>query len=216
MNMHLQQPVLRGGAPLESAAAAMVLLHGRGANAADILALAGEFDLPGVAFLAPEAARAQWYPNRFIAPVATNEPWLSHALEAVHAVLGTVEAAGVPARRSFLLGFSQGACLALEFAARNPRRYGGVIGLSGALIENGDRPRDYAPGLDGVPVFLGCSDVDFHIPLARVQRSAAVLESLGADVDSRIYPGLGHTVNLDEIEAVTALVRRATPTPTLT
>lgn len=201
--------VSRRGAPLERAQAAMVLLHGRGASAADILALAGEFDAPGFAFLAPQAAGAQWYPNRFIAPVEANEPWLSHALDAVQSVLAEVEGAGVPAERAFVLGFSQGACLALEFAARRPRRFGGVIGLSGALIENGDRPREYERGLDGVPVFLGCSDADFHIPLARVQRSAAVLQSLGAQVDARIYPGLGHTVNLDEIEAVTALMRRA-------
>lgn len=186
----------------------MILLHGRGATAEDILGLAQEFDVPATAFIAPQAANATWYPNRFIAPVASNEPWLTSALDVVDGLVNQLLAAGLPASRIFLLGFSQGGCLALEYAARHPQRYGGVIGLSAALIENGDQPRTYAGSLEGTPVFLGCSDADFHIPAARVDRSAQLLRALGGDVDQRIYPGLGHTVNRDELDAVQQLLKR--------
>jgi predicted esterase len=190
----------------------MLMVHGRGADAASILALAGEFARPDVAYLAPQAAGATWYPNRFLMPVASNEPWLSSALAKVGAVLRQIQAAGLPPERVFLLGFSQGACLALEYAARNPTRYAGVIGLSGGLIENGDQPREYAGSLAGTPVFLGCSDVDPHIPRARVEQSAERLRGLGADVTLRLYPKMDHTVNLDEIKFVRGLLA-AFPAP---
>jgi predicted esterase len=124
----------------------------------------------------------------------------------VDRVVHQVTAAGIPAERTLVLGFSQGACLALEYAARNPRRYGGVVALSGALIENGDQPRDYTGTLAGTPVFIGCSDHDAHIPEERVERSAVVLQALRAEVTTRIYPGLGHTINQDEIDAVNRLI----------
>lgn len=199
---HSGQPVLAAGEPLETARAAAVFVHGRGASAASILGLAAEFDAPGVAFLAPQAAGSTWYPNSFLAPLEANQPWLDSALEMVGAVLGRLEAAGFASSRVLLLGFSQGACLALEYAARNARRYGGVVGLSGGLIGPDGTPRDYAGSLDGTPVFLGCSDVDPHIPEPRVRHSADVLARLGADVDMRLYPGMGHTVNQDELDRV--------------
>ena len=199
---HSGQPVLAAGEPLETARAAAVFVHGRGASAASILGLAAEFDAPGVAFLAPQAAGSTWYPNSFLAPLEANQPWLDSALEMVGAVLGRLEAAGFDSSRVLLLGFSQGACLALEYAARNARRYGGVVGLSGGLIGPDGTPRDYAGSLDGTPVFLGCSDVDPHIPEPRVRHSADVLARLGADVDMRLYPGMGHTVNQDELNRV--------------
>lgn len=199
---HSGQPVLAAGEPLETARAAAVFVHGRGASAASILGLAAEFDAPGVAFLAPQAAGSTWYPNSFLAPLEANQPWLDSALEMVGAVLGRLEAAGFASSRVLLLGFSQGACLALEYAARNARRYGGVVGLSGGLIGPDGTPRDYAGSLDGTPVFLGCSDVDPHIPEPRVRHSADVLARLGADVDMRLYPGMGHTVNQDELNRV--------------
>ena len=210
-NVHLHQgmPYLCAGAPLEHATAAMVLLHGRGATAEDILGLAAGLDAPDVAFLAPQAANSTWYPNRFIAPVAANEPWLSSALEVVYDMLATIREAGILPERTLLLGFSQGGCLALEAAARHPQRYGGVIGLSAALIENGDQPRTYDGSLAGTPVLLGCSDVDFHIPLPRLERTAALFAALGAQVDKRIYPNLGHTVNDDELAAVQLLLDQA-------
>jgi predicted esterase len=184
----------------------MVLIHGRGDSAAGIMGLAQELPHPGFAFVAPQAAGGQWYPNRFIAPLASNEPGLSSGLQAVADALAQLEAAGVPPERTILLGFSQGACLALEYAARNARRYGGVAGLSGGLIGPDGTPRDYAGSLEGTPVLLGCSDVDFHIPLHRVHEAAEVLGRMGAQVDERIYPGMGHTVNTDEIAAVRAMM----------
>ncbi|MBW7881817.1 MAG: dienelactone hydrolase family protein [Caldilineaceae bacterium] len=204
--LHERMPIRRAGAALERAHAAMIMLHGRGASAEDILGLAYALNAPDVAFLAPQAAQSAWYPNRFIAPVASNEPWLSSALAVVNGLLETVLAAGIKAEQTLILGFSQGGCLALEYAARHARRYGGVVGLSAGLIENGDQPRAYDGTLSGTPVLLGCSDVDQHISLARVDRTAQVLADLGAVVDKRIYPGMGHTVNQDEVDGVQAIL----------
>ncbi len=206
--MHRGQPVLTAGVPLTGAQFAMIMVHGRGATARDILLLTQEWRADGVAYLAPQAANSTWYPNRFIAPVATNEPWLSSALGVVDDLFTQLQSAGLPSARIFLLGFSQGGCLALEYAARHPRRYGGVIGLSAALIENGDKSREYPGSLAATPVFLGCSDIDFHIPLARVDRSAEIFTALGGAVDKRIYPGMDHTVNRDEIAAVQQLLNQ--------
>src|ERR1700730_14942970 len=237
-NLHQGQPVRTAGAPLSGArpaAAAMVMLHGRGARAEDILALAAELGHPGFAYLAPQAAGSSWYPYSFLAPLEQNEPWLSSALARVAEILGELEAGGIAAERTVLLGFSQGACLALELARRQPRRFGGVIGLSGGLIgATLDRdaigqgglirtsldaagpdglmgPRLDAAGvpagpLAGTPVFLGCSDRDPHIPAQRVEDSARLLSQLGGRVTRRIYPGLGHAVNADEIAFVRQLL----------
>jgi predicted esterase len=205
---HGGQPVLAAGAPLAGAPGAVVLIHGRGATPEDILALAGELGHPELAYLAPRAAGQTWYPHRFLEPLARNEPYLSSALGVVGRLVAEAAAAGVAAERVVLLGFSQGACLALEFGARHARRYGGLVGLSGGLIGPEGTPRDHAGSLAGTPVFLGCSDVDFHIPKERVVESAEVLEGLGGEVDLRLYPGMGHTVNRDEIAAVRALLDR--------
>lgn len=210
--LHEGAPILTRGAPLSEARAAMILVHGRGASAPDILGLVNEWNAPEVAFLAPQATNNTWYPNRFIAPVATNEPWLSSALALLDRLVEQVAAAGIPAERALLLGFSQGGCLALEYAARHPRSYGGVIGLSGGLIENGDQPRTYSGSLAGVPVLLGCSDVDFHIPVSRVERTAQQFAQLGAEVDKRIYRNMEHTINRDELTAVQQLLDRALAT----
>jgi phospholipase/carboxylesterase len=206
--LHHGQPILRVGEPLGNARAAMIMLHGRGATARDILLLADELPQVGIAFLAPQASNHTWYPNRFMAPLASNEPWLSSALAWVENILAQVGAAGIPPERTLLLGFSQGACLTLEFAARNAKRYGGVIGLSGGLIGPDDTPRNYAGSLAGTPIFLGCSETDFHIPKARVIESAQVLERLGAHVTTRLYPHLGHEVNQDELDLVREMVER--------
>ena len=163
---HQGQPILTAGEPLERASAAMVLIHGRGATARDILSLVPELgqSRSGFAFLAPQAAGNSWYPHSFLAPIGSNEPGLSSALTVVAATLARVEEAGIAPERAILLGFSQGACLALEYAARHARRWGGVVGLSGGLIGPDGTPRDYPGSLAGTPVFLGCSDVDPHIP----------------------------------------------------
>ena len=204
---HAGQPVLSWGAPLSSARAAMIMVHGRGASADDILGLAPELDAPEVAFLAPQAAGHTWYPNSFLSPIENNEPGISSALALMAEIVGSVHKSGIPAGSVFLLGFSQGACLTLEYAARNARRYGGIIGLSGGLIGPEGTPREYAGSLEGTPVFLGCSDVDPHIPKARVLLSKEVLSRLGGSVTARLYPGMGHTVNEDEIEAVRSMIQ---------
>src|SRR5437899_3754074 len=206
MRLHRGQPVLTAGEDLGAARAAVVMVHGRGATAGSILTLAPRLDIPGVAFLAPQAAGGTWYPGRFLDPVEANEPWLSSALGSVGDVMADVEGAGIAPEATLLLGFSQGACLALEFVARNARRYGGVAGLSGGLIGPDGTPRDYPGSLAATPVFLGCSDVDFHVPKERVQLSAQVLQRLGANVTMRLYPGMGHTVNQDEIAFVRGMM----------
>jgi predicted esterase len=191
--------VLTSGTPPERAKAAVVLLHGRGGTAEDILSLAEVLAVPDIAYLAPQAPGSTWYPLSFLALLDQNEPSLSRALAAVGAVVDTVAQSGIAAERIVLMGFSQGGCLALEYAARNARRYGGVAGLSSGLIGPPGTPRDYPGSLAGTPVFLGCSDIDGHIPVWRVHESAEVLRRLGAEVTERIYPGMGHTINDDEI-----------------
>lgn len=196
----------RAGARLDEAHSAVIMLHGRGATAEDILSLAAEFRVPGIAYLAPQAVGYTWYPLSFLAPTARNEPYLSSALAVVGRAVADVEQAGIPPARTFLLGFSQGACLASEWVARNAQRYGGLFALSGGLIGDDSTPRGYAGRLDGMPAFLGCSDVDAHIPAIRVQETARVLEGMGAAVDMRLYRGMGHTVNQDEIAAVAGIL----------
>jgi predicted esterase len=206
---HGAQPVRVAGAPLAEAQVAVVMVHGRGASAESILTLAPALAMDRVAFVAPQAADGQWYPYGFMAPIARNEPGITSGLSAIARVLAQVRAAGIPPERTLLLGFSQGACLASEFVARHARRYGGLAVLSGGLIGPDGTPRDYAGTLDDTPVFLGCSDVDAHIPAVRVQESAAVLRRLGGDVDMRLYPGMGHLVNDDELDAVRAILANA-------
>ena len=203
---HQGQPILRAGEPLEQAQAAIVMVHGRGATAENILELAVELNQPGFAYLAPQAAGDTWYPYSFLAPLARNEPGLSSGLAAIANVLAQVAQVEIPLERTMLVGFSQGACLVLEFVARNARRYGGVAGLSGGLIGPDGTPRDYPGSLAATPVFLGCSDVDFHVPKERVQLSAQVLQRLGGQVTMRLYPGMGHTVNQDEIDFVRGMM----------
>lgn len=203
---HAGGAVLSAGRPLAEARGALILIHGRGATAESILDLAGFLPRPDLAYLAPQAANYAWYPYSFLAPIEQNEPYLSSALQRVAEVVAGVEAAGIPAEHIFLGGFSQGACLASEFVARNARRYAGLFIFSGGLIGPEGTPRDYDGSLAGTAVFLGCSDVDPHIPLTRVRETAAVLERMGAVVDMRIYPRMGHTINQDEIDAAAKIL----------
>ncbi len=181
-------------------------MHGRGASAEDILGLAREFHSTDIMYLAPQAAGNTWYPYSFLSPIERNEPFLSSALHVLETLVNTLGQQGFGAERIGFLGFSQGACLSLEFAARHAGRYAGVVGLSGGLIGPPGTPRDYEGSFDGTPVFLGCSDVDAHIPVERVNESAEVFRRMGAEVDERIYRQMGHTVNGDEIDAVRALL----------
>ena len=204
---HGAQPLLTAGSPLVGARAAVIMIHGRGASAESILSLAPALQAEGVAYLAPQAGGGTWYPYGFMSPIEQNEPGISSGMRAIARAVEHAAAAGVPSERIVLLGFSQGACLASEFVARNARRYGGLAVLSGGLIGPDGTPRDYAGSLDGTPVFLGCSDIDGHIPALRVRESAEVLRKLGGDVDMRLYPGMGHLVNEDEIAAVRAMLQ---------
>jgi predicted esterase len=188
----------------------MVLVHGRGAEAASILSLTQEFNQPAIAYLAPQAAGNTWYPHSFLSPLANNEPGITSGMTAVAAAIERAVQAGISPEKIVLLGFSQGACLCLEFVARHAQRYGGVAGLSGGLIGPEGTPRHYDGSLAGTPVFLGCSDVDFHIPKERVQHSADVLSGLGAAVTLQLYPGMGHTINHDEIKHVRRLLAALT------
>ena len=205
---HAGQPVLTAGPTPEQADATLVLLHGRGATADSILSLHAELGLPTLAALAPQAAGNTWYPYSFLAPLQANQPFLDSALGRLEALVAGLLARGIPSKRIALLGFSQGACLVLEFTARHPRRYGAVLGLTGGLIGPPGTPRDYAGSLAGTPVFLGTSDPDPHVPFERVRETEAVLARMGAVVELRRYPGMPHMVNEDELEACRALLER--------
>ena len=203
---HQDQPLVTAGTDLADATAAVVLAHGRGATARSIAQTGQEFHHEGVAILAPQAARNTWYPNPFTVPVERNEPGRTSGLQAIADAIETANDAEIPTEKVVVGGFSQGACLASEYVARNPRRYGGCVALSGGLIgETIDRD-DYEGDLEGTPAFFGCSDVDPHIPEERVNESAAVFEDLHADVETRLYPGMGHGVNRDEVEYVSGMV----------
>jgi predicted esterase len=207
MGPHDNQPILYAGAPLDRAAAALVMIHGRGASPQDILGLAPAFERPRFACVAPAAAAGTWYPFSFMFPREKNEPGLSSALGVIESLVVDLMKRGFPSHKIVLLGFSQGACLSSEFAIRHPRRYGGLLALSGGLIgAPGTTWNEVTDDLDGTPVFLGCSDVDPHIPAARVIESEAVFKKLGARVTRRLYPGMGHIVNEDEIAEVQAVL----------
>jgi len=197
--------ILRAGTPLDKARAAMILVHGRGASAADIMTIGSELSHPDVAYLAPEAKGNAWYPYPFTAPLGENEPYLSSALELLEKLLAEVTA-HVPRERVILLGFSQGACLSLEFAARHAARYGGIIAFSGGLIGPEGTPRDYPGSFAGTPGFIGCSDVDPHIKKERVTEAGQVLGRMGMKVAVKLYPNMAHTVNADEIHSAAQIL----------
>lgn len=203
---HDDQPLETAGADPAEATAAVVLAHGRGATARGILDLGREVSPDGVALLAPQAARSTWYPNSFMEAVESNEPGRSSGLAVLDRAVETAVDAGVDRERVAVVGFSQGACLASEYVARTPRRYGGLAALSGGLIGETVDPAEYDGDLAGTPAFLGCSDRDPHIPEERVHTTADVLGDLGADVTVEIYPGMGHGVNEDELDRVSAMV----------
>ena len=170
--------------------------------------MANELCHPDLAYLAPQAAGNTWYPFSFLAPIADNEPGISSGIAAIGDLVAEIVESGIPNERILLAGFSQGACLVLEFVARSARRYGGVLGYSGGLIGPDGTSRDYSGSLNQTPVFLGCSDVDFHIPKERVELTAEILGQLGGQVTMRLYPNIGHTINQDEIDQAMAIVQQ--------
>lgn len=207
--IHQTQPVEEHGVDLSDVAAAMIMIHGRGGGTQSVVPLINHLNVEGVAYRVPQAAGNTWYPQRFIAPRQQNEPKLSSALATIDNLVQELIAAGLPTEKILLLGFSQGACLSLEYAVRHPRQYGGVIALSGGLIGADGELGGYEGSLAGTPIFIGCSNVDMHIPVERVHESDTILSELGAEVDKRIYPGMGHTINTDEMDAAQALLRAA-------
>lgn len=210
---HHGQPTATHGPAPADAAGGVVAVHGRGSTADNILLLSNVVPRHDLAWIAPQAAANTWYPHSFLAPLEQNEPWLSSALSRLADAVAQLEAE-IPAEKIVLIGFSQGACLASEFVARNPRRYGGLIVFSGGLIGSGqgdgappnDKLFDYDGSLNGTPVFLGCSDVDPHIPAPRVEISAQTFDAMGADVTARLYPGAGHDINDDEIKQMRGIL----------
>lgn len=203
---HADTPIERAGPAPAEANTAMILVHGRGARARSMVDFGRQIDRDDVTYLAPQARQGTWYPQSFMAPIEVNQPHLDSALAKLERVREAVAADDFPIDRTILLGFSQGACLASEFVARNPDRYGGVIVLSGGLIGPDGTSFDYEGSMDGTPVFLGCGDQDPHIPVERVEASARAFEDLDATVEKRIYEGMGHGVIEDEMDYVRELV----------
>ena len=198
-NLIARHDLRRAGAPPARAKGVVLLIHGRGASAESILPLADAMAMPDLCYLAPQAEGYSWYPQSFMAPTAANEPYQSRALERIAAIIAEILAAGIDVGKLAVIGFSQGACLTSETVLRNPRAYGFVGILSGGAIGPPGTPRDYQGSLAGARVFLGCSDHDAHIPLARVKETTAVFTRMGAEVTERIYPGSAHGINDDEI-----------------
>jgi predicted esterase len=207
-SVHQGQPILTSGESIENAQAAMIMIHGRGATAENILLLANELDQPSFAYQAPQAANYTWYPYSFMEPIENNEPDMSSGLQVIADIFQDLESKGIPPQKTILLGFSQGACLATEYVARNARRYGGLIGLSGGLIGPDGTPRDYLGSLENTPVFLGCSDIDPHIPKKRVEETAEILKKLNSEVELQLYPNMGHTINQHEIDNIQKIMKR--------
>jgi predicted esterase len=207
---HQGQRVYAAGQPLAEAKSAMVLVHGRGATAPSILELSSVLTQPGMAYLAPQAANNTWYPYSFLSPIPQNEPGITSGLQAVADVVSEIEAAGIAAEHIIIGGFSQGACLASEYVARNAQKYGGLLIFSGGVIGPLGMARHYEGYLAGTPVFIGCSDVDPHIPVERVQETADVLTQLGGNVTLKIYPRMAHTIIQDEIDEAMKIVEKVT------
>lgn len=203
--MH-QEPLRTAGLALATAPKALILVHGRGGSAADIISLASYLHVPDFALLAPQATQNTWYPYSFLASPTQNEPWLSDALAAVGRAVAAAEAQGITQENIYFLGFSQGACLTLEYVARHATRYGGVVAFTGGLIGDKVYQDNYTGNFDGTPIYIGTSDPDPHVPVERVRVSTALLTTLGAAVTEKIYPNMGHTISQEEIAAANILV----------
>lgn len=203
---HQGQTVAESGAPASRAKAGMIMLHGRGASAKGILSLSDEFAQPDVRYLAPQADSHTWYPYPFTDPVEKNEPWLNSALQRIFDLIKQLNNEGISDKKIILLGFSQGACMAQEYAARHPARYGGVVGLSGGLIGETVNPELYTGSLEGTPVFIGAGDQDHWFDLDRIHQSADIFKLLKGSVEKQIYPGKGHTITEDEVKFIRKLI----------
>lgn len=197
---------ITAGLPLTEAKKALILIHGRGAGSNDILSIARHLNVADFALIAPQADNRTWYPYSFLAPIPENEPYLSQSLETLGQIVAAVQQKGIEKENIYFLGFSQGACLALEFTARNATRYGGVVAFTGGLIGDQVYENHYAGNFENTPVFIGTSDPDFHVPVERVNETETLLTKMGASVTKKIYNGMGHTINQDEIDWVNQLI----------
>ncbi len=198
--------IVTAGNTLENATKALIMVHGRGGTADDILSLATYLQVKDFALLAPEASNNSWYPYSFIAPQSNNEPWLTAALSLLELTVNDVAFHGISEENIYFLGFSQGACLALEYVARNAKKYGGIVAFSGGLIGNNINPQKYHGDFLNTPVFIGCGDPDPHIPVQRVNASTKILEEMNAKVTTQIYENMGHTINENEIKLANKLI----------
>lgn len=209
-NPHQNQPVAVTGKAIDEAKFAMIMIHGRGASAQSIIGLSNEFgNTDDFIFLAPQASDHTWYPYSFLAPRDQNQPGIDSGLRAISDIVKKLNDQGIPTDCIFLLGFSQGACLASEYAVRNPDRYAGVVALSGGIIGSTIDPSEYNGDLKGTPLFMGCSDIDAHIPVQRLDETEEIFNQLGANVQKNIYPGMGHLVNEDEILNINKLIEQS-------
>ena len=206
--MH-QKKIVYGGKKLSEVKKALIMIHGRGATAEDILGLAKELHVGEFALLAPQATNYAWYPYSFMAPVKQNEPWLTSALDFIGEVVEDIHDAGISHDQIYFVGFSQGACLTLEYVTRNAQRWGGVAAFTGGLIGDKIYIENYTGDFEGTPIFMGSSDPDPHVPVDRVQTSYEILKSMNAMVTKKIYLNMGHTISMDEIAAANAHVFRA-------
>ena len=203
--MHTEN-IVTAGKPLSEATKALIMVHGRGGSAEDILSLAAHLSVKDFALLAPQATNNTWYPQSFLAPPAQNEPWLSAAIDQLKHITDHLERRGIAQENTYFLGFSQGACLTLEFLARNAARYGGAVAFTGGLIGDTIDKSNYSGNFGGTPIFIGSSNPDFHVPVERVQASTAVLQEMGASVTEKIYNNMGHTISGDEIKLANSLI----------
>ncbi|WP_341838785.1 alpha/beta hydrolase [Chitinophaga caseinilytica] len=203
--MHTEN-IVTAGKPLSEATKALIMVHGRGGSAEDILSLAAHLSVKDFALLAPQATNNTWYPQSFLAPPAQNEPWLSAAIDQLKHITDHLERRGIAQENTYFLGFSQGACLTLEFLARNAARYGGAVAFTGGLIGDTIDKSNYNGNFGGTPIFIGSSNPDFHVPVERVQASTAILREMGATVTEKIYDNMGHTISGDEIKLANSLI----------
>jgi predicted esterase len=203
---HLGDKILYAGSGIENASFALIMMHGRGSTAESIISLSQELELKDTIIIAPQADQFTWYPYRFIEKRNMNEPGITSGFVLIDSIIKSLNLNNIETENIYLLGFSQGACLALDYAARKPRKYAGIFGLSGGLIGDILNADDYSGDFHGTPVFLGCSDNDFHIPESRVHETAEILSNLNSKVIKKIYPGMGHRISMEEVGAINKLL----------
>ena len=203
--MH-QKNIIAAGKELNEKNKVLILLHGRGGSAEDILSFSSYLEVKDFALLAPQATNNTWYPYSFLAPPAQNEPWLSSALNLLKNLLSEIYSKGIPSENIYFAGFSQGACLTLEFVTRNANKYGGVVAFTGGLIGDKIYEENYSGDFKNTPVFIGTSDPDPHVPVERANATAKFLQKMNASVTLKVYPNMGHAISQDEIENANRLV----------